>query len=327
MSYRVEISKTAPEGWDNLVKSVPEGHLFQTTYWADYMKHRCNSDPFFLRIYQDNDLVGQLLFLKRNKYSSFFISKRLELIDKLLKPIFGTYSWEYGPILLENSDALTKYFSIIIRRITKNKLAQATLPIHSKKYSLIPCLDKKLWGTVLLNLDCTSEEIYLNINKSTRKNIRRLIQKGIKIKIAESPKDLIVYAELLGKSKKRSSSVTLKTITYLKKYLENKFQVFIAQQANRPISAMAVLMFNCIVSEQGIARSTYEKKHKMYTQDLLKWAVIDYALKNKEKLYDFMGVNPISKNRKEQGILKYKLKWGGELKEYLIFKSSECLFK
>ena len=79
---------------------------------------------------------------------------------------------------------------------------------------------------------------------------------------------------------------------------------------------MAITTFNGYVNEFGIVRSKRDYSAKLYSQDLLKWKVIDWSISKNFRYYDLTGVSPNSTNEKELGIYRYKKKWGGELMKY-----------
>ena len=70
--------------------------------------------------------------------------------------------------------------------------------------------------------------------------------------------------------------------------------------------------FNGYVNEWGVARTALDTKEKFYAQDLLKWSIIRWGIDNKFRFYDLSGVNPTPTDSKEEGILRYKRKWGGK---------------
>ncbi|RZD45866.1 MAG: hypothetical protein CXT78_04800 [Thaumarchaeota archaeon] len=56
----------------------------------------------------------------------------------------------------------------------------------------------------------------------------------------------------------------------------------------------------------------------MYSQDLLKWSIIKWGINNNMKYYNLSGINPNPESKKEEGIFRYKKKWGG--KQYTLWR-------
>jgi len=61
-----------------------------------------------------------------------------------------------------------------------------------------------------------------------------------------------------------------------------------------------------------------KNEKKLYSQDLIKWKIIEWGIENKMNWFDFAGANPKPQNQKEEGILRYKKKWGGKQYQYYI---------
>ena len=89
---------------------------------------------------------------------------------------------------------------------------------------------------------------------------------------------------------------------------------------NIPIGAIRVSSFNGYINEYSIIRSERDTKEKLYSQDLLKWKIIEWGLENNFSYYDLSGINLNPNNIKEKGIFRYKQKWGGKLTKYNIIK-------
>jgi len=78
--------------------------------------------------------------------------------------------------------------------------------------------------------------------------------------------------------------------------------------------------FNKLIIEGGVVRSVEDFKNKLYSQDLIKWKIIEWGVENNMKFYDLAGFNPHPQSKKEEGINRYKEKWGGEKRNYWLIK-------
>ena len=74
------------------------------------------------------------------------------------------------------------------------------------------------------------------------------------------------------------------------------------------------------IIEGGIIRSDEDKKNNLYSQDLIKWKIIEWGIDNKMNFYNLAGFNPNPTSEKEKGILRYKKKWGGEQVLYWLIQ-------
>ena len=87
---------------------------------------------------------------------------------------------------------------------------------------------------------------------------------------------------------------------------------FLARLDEEPISGLFFSHFNKLIIEGGLARSKLDFQQKLYSQDLIKWKIIEWGVEHKMRYYDLAGFNPYPKNAKEEGIKRYKAKWGGK---------------
>ena len=78
--------------------------------------------------------------------------------------------------------------------------------------------------------------------------------------------------------------------------------------------------FNDHIIEGGVVRSEIDREMKLYSQDLIKWKIIEWGIENKKLYYNFAGFNPNPQSGKEIGIMQYKKKWGGKQYDYWIIK-------
>jgi len=94
----------------------------------------------------------------------------------------------------------------------------------------------------------------------------------------------------------------------------------LARKDGKPIGGLLFSFLNKYIIEAGVARSKYDSINKLYSQDLIKWKIVEWGIHNKMKYYDLAGVNPNPTSEKEKGILRYKKKWGGQRHEYFNIK-------
>ena len=97
---------------------------------------------------------------------------------------------------------------------------------------------------------------------------------------------------------------------------------FLARKEGKPIGGLLFSYFNKVIVEAGVARSKEDFSENLYSQDLIKWKIIQWGAENNMKYYDLAGYNPHPENEKEKGIKKYKAKWGGENRTYWIIRGN-----
>lgn len=327
----LEIHDTPEKNWNQKLLETQLGTIFQTKEYAYYFESRLKSKPKFLRFFtKTGDLVGQLIL-----FQSYKGQKRLaRTIGRGL--IFSYFSkfqrilpkfnyWNFGPVIFdcdfmseisESLGSLLKSWNSPFRGILHPLDSNFIFP---QKFNF----QNEKCSTFIIDLKQDKEAIFKNTNKnSVQKNIKRSIQRGVKVTQFKSKKDLMIYYELQKKHREEN-----KIQPYEKDDIFERFHNlsplgntgFIAWFDEIPISAISFSSFNGYINESGIARSKIDTAKKLYSQDLLRWKIIEWGKQHNCNFYDMSGINPENRNSKEEGIFRNKKKWGGKQYFYLSF--------
>ena len=153
--------------------------------------------------------------------------------------------------------------------------------------------NKKNAGTFVIDLKQNKTTIFKNSNKkSVQKNIERAQERGVKIKEFSSKSDLETYHELVNQFRKErnltSYSLEDVVIAYDKLKIVGQ-RGFLAWYEDIPVGGIVISSFNKYINEWGIARSKIDTEQKLYSQELLRWSIIEWGLKNNCKYYDLSG--------------------------------------
>ena len=315
----VENTNEPDSNWNKRLIDSKLGTIYQTQEYGLYTNSTLGWQTDYLKfVNQKGEIVGQLML---SIYSRF---TKKGNVGKILKKITGQknkiYRWVYGPIIFDSiyNDEICK--SIRDFLIPKNcriigyehPLSGCTLSSIGNPFQI------KQWGTFLINLSEKPEILWGKLDKhSARKNIERSQKRGVEIK-EMNRSDLALYQEILSKTKKKvGSTVYLPELEILWDTLHSiGLTGFLAYKDEIPVGGIIISSFNRYVNEWGIARSEKDTIEKLYSQDLLKWKIIEWGIDNKFRYYDLTGVNPDSTDEKEAGIFRYKEKWGGNFIKY-----------
>ena len=315
-------SNTEPDvNWNKRLFNSGLGTIYQTIERGIFVK-TLNRPTHFLKFLDENQkIVGQLLVdeiprFEQNNSRKKFLGK----IPGIKKTI---YTWVSGPVIFEQKYA-TEIYEVLYQFLKSKKtaidgwthpLAPGNPAPFQKYFQIIK------WGTHLIDLSKTKEEIYENIDKhSGRKNIERSIKRGVTVEeITE--KSLFEFNELINSmrdeaGREKSDIKNLKRRWKLFKPVG--FSGFLAKKDKTPIGGLLFYHVNGHILEAGVARSKIDTKEKLYSQDLIKWKIIEWGLENKMRFFNLNGFNPNPISEKEKGIKRYKEKWGG--KPYYYFR-------
>ena len=111
----------------------------------------------------------------------------------------------------------------------------------------------------------------------------------------------------------------LETMKYLKPTGRTGF---LARKDGRPISG---LLFSSVcghIIEGAVVRSKEDYLNKFYSQDLVRWKIIEWGVGNNMKYYNLAGFNPQPISSKEEGIMRYKK--NGEENVMTILELAYC---
>ena len=309
----INITQTPPSNWNQFFLDVGYGIFSQTVEYSKYANKWIGWEPFFVQILDDeNNVLLQNLIFQYNPG----VSKIPSIAQKFYKKFKKSYRWSYGPVSL-NEDAIVAFFE----HFKKNgkKFYCTTHPLLSQ-----PNLrNMKRWSTSLIDLHDTKETIEKNLDKhSCKKNIKRSAERGVKV-VNMSEKNFADYYDLLKKFKKETDH-TEPNYEELKDFWDILkpvgFDGFLAYKDDIPIGGLTFGHFNNHIVEVGLARSNIDYTEKLYSQDLIKWKIIEWGLEKNLRWFDLAGFNPEPENEKEAGIMKYKEKWGGKRFDYWVLR-------
>lgn len=317
----IEIEEKADKNWNKRLLSTEAGTIYQTQEMGIHFE-RLNKTPLFLKFFdKKGEIIGQLLLgvssRFENKGKLRNILKKMPGIKKEL--IF----WSYGPVIFDSQSYPEVYSELGKFLLSKNfKVNGWTNPFLQDDPSLLNTnFQIKKWATSFIDLTKTKDELYKNIHKhSCKKNIERSKERGVVVKEL-SEKDLVEYNKFTGEIKKEQIDYQ-KLLDWWKLLKPLGYSGFMAKWNDKPVGGIMFSFFNRNIIEGGVLRSTEDYKNNLYSQDLIKWKIIEWGVKNKMRFYNLAGFNPFPENKKEEGIKRYKMKWGGETKYYWVIKNN-----
>jgi len=317
----IKLEQKPDKDWNNRLLSSGMGNHNQTMERGTHFE-RNGQIPYYLKfIGSDEEIVGQLLLAKSSRFDNK--GRKRSILKKIPKLKQNLYFWIYGPIIFDPSASFGIYSALgkfLLEE--KCKVFGSTNPqVHNEFSALGKKFKLEEWSTYIIDLKQSKQDIYKNIEKhSGRKNIERSEKKGVIVEEIDDD-SLFEYCKLREEGK--SISIEEKYQQYLKWWRLTKplgRSGFLAKWKGEVVGGLLFYFFNNTIIEGGVARSETERKNNLYSQDLIKWKIIEWGIKNKMKCYDLSGYNPNPKTKKEEGIKRYKAKWGGKKFSYWFIK-------
>ena len=319
----ITIDESEPDkNWNSRLLESGFGTIYQTKEMKINLEKQKFNPKFLKFINEQGDIVGQLLHYESPRFGKRIRGKILSKISKKL-----LCKWSYGPIVFD-SNYSNKIYEKLGNYLLTNKYTVSGTE-HPFSPSGISRLNEKFtlkkWSTFLIDLNISTESLYKNIEKHNgRKNIERSIKRGVTVEEINE-KSLIEYHQLLSKmlqEEKRENALLEfdDLLDWWKLFKPLGYSGFLAKKNNKAIGGLLFSFFNNHIIEGLVARSKIDYEEKLYSQDLIKWKIIEWGVKNKMNYYNLAGFNPHPETQKEKGIFNYKKKWGGKKLDYWIIQ-------
>jgi lipid II:glycine glycyltransferase (peptidoglycan interpeptide bridge formation enzyme) len=326
---RIDIYRDMPDDWDQWTRSAQnESNICQSSYWARVIKVLDKATPYFLRIREEEDsILAQALVLKRYPYSrnrkrKLFPVAYLECLD--------------GPVIF-NHDRVEEISQFVLENIIR--LAKRTFSTHiqitpatTSRYAL----DKKVstiyqrhgfelkeWATYLVDLTPEEDDLFKSLKHASRKCINKCNHMGLKVTKIRSFEEL---EERFWKPYVHAEAYFGRKANYVKRETwdedrEKSYHYYIVEdQQGEVLAVLGMYIFNGVATEIASTLMPKAYEEKIPAQDLIHWEMMLEAKRLGASIFDMAGVNPNPTTAKEEGIRRFKEKWGGRYTEYFTYK-------
>jgi len=324
MVISIDVSEEGDSKWNTRLLESHIGTIYQSIEHGCY-QNSIGEKPLFMKfVNSKGDIVGQLLITASSLYKKNgtikTVFKKIQSSKKMI------YKWTYGPVIIDSDFSCDVYSEL--GNFLHSEKCKVWGSEHPLSKSCISALQKYFkinpWNSFLIDLHKTKDELYNNIEKhSGRKNIERSIKRDVIIEEI-TDKSFNEYLELLNKQRKESKTELVeeeRMHKWWKTFQPIGLTGFLAKKDDVAIGGLLFSFFSKYILEGLVARSSEDYVNKLYSQDLIKWKIIEWGIENKLDYYDLAGANPNPTSEKEKGILRYKKKWGGKKYEYNLIRN------
>jgi hypothetical protein len=345
----VEIKKPNERIWESaLAEAGPQGTIFQSTYWANYLKEAYGDKPIYIASLDKRGNINGLLMASESCYAKHpsltMLGRRGLLFGRIyrhfaspvLHLLLPFVSWENGPLVLTNRINSQLEKKALYKEMVRRILDVAELRnCYEIKFARPPFWDdeeeafsqfgfrKYSMGTFLVNLQQPYEELWVQAHKDARRTFRRGIEQGVEVARASKAEDITEFYNLHIQMANREN-VKIFPFSYFNSlwhyfWPRGKMALFIARLKGETVSASIYLMHNGTIHLFATADSDYARTNRIFGSQVLIWNVIKWANEMGMRFFDLSGVelHKIKENEvKASTIYRFKSKWGGNLLEY-----------
>ena len=309
---KITILRELPEeDWSNFVNIHPDGNIFHSPEMFKVFSLTKQFQPELWAATENSRPLALLLPVKITLLNGIF--RRLTTRSVVFGGILCEETQEGQLALGELLQAYTKASKpnaifTELRNVFDCKAYQPVLRRHSFIH------ESHL--NYLIHLDRTDEEIFRNIGRRTRKNIRHALkQNKVTIDEVKDKKQVAICYKLLHKTYK-AARVPLANISLFESafdllYPKGMVRFTLASFDQIPVAVSVDLLFKDIIY------GWYGGVDRVYgcypVHELLMWHVLKWGSQNGYRLYDFGGAG---KPHEKYGVRNFKAKFGGEQVDY-----------
>jgi len=216
------------------------------------------------------------------------------------------------------SEFIEKCLKIIIKQL---KVDYIQRPPTNVFFNSFPNNSQKMpFGSYVINLDSSEEEIFSKFHSKHRNVIRKSIKDGLEVKKSNSFDNKV--CNLINETLFRQNLPKLK-FDYIKN-IDQSHVLFSSIYKNGEIQGAAIFFWS-IYGAYYMYGGSIERPHTG-AMNLLHWECIKFFKLKGVKKYDFVGARDIvNEDSKIKGIQRFKERFGGEKKMGFLWKKKLSL--
>ena len=331
-----------PHDWDEqLVSSQNEVGLCQSSYWLRVRQKIDHANPLLIEVMDDErceSILSVLLFhtIPWNRHKNRRSYKALLTMEWQ-----GSLEWMQGPaVYTTNDDEYRNAMEMLLDWVDDYAVRKHLAGIHvqcvpfqngpgvtDNDYEIFTKygFTASRWGTYLIDLSKDIEILWKELNPSAREKVNRARRMNAHVRRMSSLEEFKEHYYLPYKICKSRAGICVNPWSVAEITWEEDggryYNYYVAKSQEEETLAMwGMYYFNGVATGTASALSPEAISRKIPAQDLLHWEMILEAKRAGCHTFDLAGVNPSPSTSKEEGIRKYKKKWGGQYIEYSRFE-------
>ncbi|RJQ80685.1 MAG: peptidoglycan bridge formation glycyltransferase FemA/FemB family protein [Desulfobacteraceae bacterium] len=278
--------------WDAQIQALDGATIFHTTAWAKVLSETYGYLPTYFTALQDGQVAG---FLPIMDVKSFITGRR---------GVSLPFSDESHPVC-KSLEAFNLIWQRAIEYGQKAKWKHIELRGGHPAYESEPEYDSFLVHT--LDLPGSEQLLLSQFRSSTKRNIKKAVQSGVKVKKSHSLESMKAFYQLNCRTRKKHGLPPQPFKFFLKLHahiIATKMGfTLLALHADTIIAAAVYLQFGPeVLYKFGASNDKYQH---LRANNLLMWEAIRSASQDGSKHFDFGRTE-----RENSGLLQFKRGWG-----------------
>ncbi|MCX6135463.1 MAG: peptidoglycan bridge formation glycyltransferase FemA/FemB family protein [Ignavibacteriales bacterium] len=328
--------------WEkNLNSAGREAGYCQSRCWARIIQKVDHATPIFVEVNDGNRLIASLLAFHKIAWDRHQQRIKRGVYEILSGSYRGWLQWMDGPVfhtdskpeVLESLEAILAWADTFLSDRHLSKIIALGFPptsVWSADDDVARLFREhgytsRQTATYLVDLQDDKDKIWHNLKHAARQSIAKARKAGLvitKIASLEQFKEMyyIPYVAM-ERSFGRTPNPWITERMQWEENKENLHHYYVAQTPDGEVVAtLGMYVFNDTATEIASSMSRRAFEEKLPAQDLIHWEMMLEAKKLGCHTFNLAGVKPHPSNSKEAGIRRFKEKWGGVYKEYLIYE-------
>ncbi|KXH74445.1 MAG: hypothetical protein AM326_00150 [Candidatus Thorarchaeota archaeon SMTZ-45] len=309
MDLQIDVCNDIDEKeWNSVVYNSKHGSIFHTFEWVDVLEKEFGR-KILIGAWLNGKLVGVFPCIIGSK-------------DKPTKHIRSfRLGFDYGgPVSIVDDRQIVMELVLKFEEIAKKEALKATIATtldfnFATEFEALG-YTKELGATFIVDLKKSVDELWSNLDRSARKNVRKALNNDFCIRSAKNRIEIEKYYEIFVETAKRAGfSPDSRSKNFYYNIWDNFHEkglanIFIAELNNETVSDLCVLLYKKTIT--AFCSGTLNKYLSLQPNSLLFWHVIEWGHKNGFEYFDLAGADL-------PDLYRFKKKWGSNLTNYYIF--------
>ena len=338
LHFSVEgIDTVDPARWNEAVGQVPEARIQQSFQGAEVRRETEGIASYFLTAQCAETTVCNLCLFHGFIHPDLVPWRRSLLRTSFMRKLMGVYRWFGGPLIYnkERYDEILQGFLDCVDEMARRDgivaIQGVTVPFYEKGMDAERIEQiyasrgyvRQGEATIVLDLDGDLDTLWTKMHKDARQKVRKAEKQGVEVREADAIEQWYDYYDIRIENTRRAGVRTphIDVIVGTEPIYgpHGMGKVFLAYCDGRAVAGQMVVIFNGNIQLAGICSSDYAREKKLAANDLLQWRIIEWAHAQGHRLIDWSGYNLEPKDEKQEGINRFKAKWGGCIVPYASF--------
>lgn len=324
----VVVASQPPTDWDQaLLSAGEEASFYQSRCQAEAVHCLDGAEVAYFRVVDGEATVAQALFEKH-----WFFDRARQRRGFFLPFLSCTH----GPTILDHSRA-EEILRALLGSLRGWALRRGVLWIQLNGFcplgryaadeSMIQVLGSfgfrtGSWATLAVDLRKPEDELWGDLSRAARKSVNKCRRLGIEVVCMESYDEFQAHFWSPYVRAEEHSGRT--GFDYPRAYwdIARRHATFYVARGDdgQTLAALGLLTYNGVAKEISSAIMPEALERKIPAQDLLHWELLVASKSRSCHTFDLGGFNPEPKSAKEEGIRRFKEKWGGARLDYATYE-------